>query len=72
MSMAEGVKKDIDSGATKMWGVSVVGGRGFSITESDPKEIYARVSAYMPYIEFDIQPMLTVDEMIDISKNMQQ
>ena len=72
MGWTERVKKDLESGDTKMWGVSIGGGQGFSITEVDPKDIYAKASTYMPYIKFDIRPMLTIDEMIETMKGMQK
>ena len=72
ISMAERVKKDVESGDTKMWGISAGGGHGFSVTENNPKEIYAVLSTYTPYIQFDVQPMLSVDEMIDVMKGLQK
>ena len=72
VSMAERVKKDLESGDTKMWGISVGGGHGFSITENDPKEVYGILSTYTPYIQFEVQPMLSVDEMIDVLKSMKK
>lgn len=72
MSMAENVKKDVESGATKLWGISAGGGRGFSITEDEPREIYARTAGYFSYIKFELRPMLSIDEMIETLKSMQQ
>ena len=71
MSMLEGVKKSVDSGEMKMWGISSGGGNGFSISERSSKEIFALAMKYAPYIKFQIKPMLSVDEMIDIMKEMQ-
>ena len=71
MSMAEKVKSSIDSGETKMWGISTGGGRGFSVTEGDGKEIFARTSGYAPYIKFKVKPMLSFDEYMDVMKEMQ-
>jgi hypothetical protein len=72
MGMAEGVKKDVESGAIKMWGISAGGGQGFSISEEAPKEIYARTTRFFPYIKFELRPMLSIDEMIETLKSMQQ
>ncbi len=72
MSMAEEVKSNIDSGKTKMWGISTGGGRGFSVTEGDGKEVFAATSGYTPYIKFKAKPMLSIDEMIEVMKEMQQ
>ena len=72
MSMAEKVKGDVDSGKTKMWGISTGGGRGFSVSEGDGKEIYAVTAGFTPYIKFKVKPMLSVDEMIEVMKGMEQ
>jgi len=71
MSMGEQVKSELDSGKTKMWGVSVGGGKGFSIHEVDPKEILAASTRRMPYVKFKVKPMLTIDEAMDVMKEMQ-
>ena len=70
MSLAEKVKSSIDSGETKMWGISTAGGRGFSVTEGDGKETFARLQAYAPYIRFKVKPMLSFDEFMDVMKEM--
>ena len=72
MSMAEKVKSQVDSGKTKMWGISTGGDHGFAITEGDGKEVFATTAAYSPYIKFKIKPMLSIDEMIEVMKGMQQ
>ena len=72
LSMLESVKNDIDSGEIKMWGVSSGGGNGYSITERSPKEVFAVTMKYAPYINFEVKPMLSVDEMFDVIKEMQQ
>jgi DNA primase len=72
ISMAENVKAELDSGVIKTWGISAAGGRGFSISEEDPKAIYARTSRFFPFIKFEIIPMLSIDEMINTMKEMQQ
>jgi hypothetical protein len=72
MSMAEMVKKDLESKKSIMWGISAGGGQGFSVSEKEPKEIYALTAPYFPYIKFEVMPMLSIDEMIDTMKSMQQ
>ena len=72
MAMGENVKKAIESGETKMWGISAGGGHGFAISEQEPTKIFARTSNFYPYIRFEVTPMLSIDEMIDTMKSMQQ
>lgn len=51
MSMLESVKKSVNSGELKIWGVSAGGGRGFAIMEHDVKRIYATAVTTQPYID---------------------
>lgn len=70
-SMLETTKKAIDSGEIKMWGLSLGGGRGFTISDRDPKEILAASMRYAPYIKMEVKPMLSFDEAVNVMKKMQ-
>ena len=70
MSMAETVKKELESGVIKAWGISAAGGRGYSISEDDPKTLYARTARFFPFIKFEIIPMVSIDDMIDAMQSM--
>jgi hypothetical protein len=72
MSMSQEVKESVDSGKTKMWGMSVGGGCGFSVHEGDEKEIYAIALGLFPHVKFEVKPMLSIDEVIGVMKEMQQ
>ena len=67
----EMTKKDLASGDLKIWGVSPGGGKGFAITEGEGKEKLAGLMKYTPYYSFEIAPMLSVDEIIEVMKAMQ-
>ena len=72
MSFLEIVKKDVDSGELKMYGVSPAVVRGFVVSEQDPKVIYSKAMMFCPYAKFEVIPILSVDEAIDELKGMQQ
>ena len=72
MSNLESVKAAVDSGNLKMWGMSPGGGYGYAIAEADGKEMLAMCSQDMPQIKFKVKPMLSIDEVIDVMKGMQQ
>ena len=72
MPMAETVKKAVESGEIKMWGISAGGGHGFSVSEQEPTQMFAQTFSVSPYIKFEVTPMLSIDEMIDTMKSMQQ
>jgi hypothetical protein len=72
MSHIEMTKKDLDSGEVKMWGISPGGGHGYSIAEGDAKELMPGMMKYTPYYKFEVKPMLSIDEVVDAMKSMQQ
>ena len=71
MSHIEMTKKDLESGQVKMWGVSPGGGQGFSMGEGDAKELMAGIMKYTPYYNFEVKPMLSIDEVTEAMKSMQ-
>ena len=72
MSMGENVKKTVESGDLKLWGISAGGGHGFAVSEQEPTQMFARAMNFYPYIKFKITPMLSIDEMINTMKSMQK
>ena len=70
MSDLESVKKNIGDGSLKKWGMSPGGGHGYAIFEGDGKQMFAICSQYMPHVQFEVQPMISVDEVIDTAKAM--
>jgi len=72
MSILENVKKDMDRGDPIMWGISLGGGRAFIVTKQNEKDIYAKLSMARPYWKFEVIPMLTIEEMVDVRKGMKK
>jgi len=72
MTHCEMVKKAIDSGQTKMWGINPGGNHGFSVTDADEKEIFAVMARYIPHVKFRVESMLSIDEVIETLKKTQQ
>lgn len=70
MPIMEMVKKDLESGILLMYGVSPGGNRGLLVTKSDPKEIYAKCSVAIPYVKFEVVPLLEIDEVFEVMKQM--
>ena len=71
-SHIEMTKQDLGSGAVKLWGVSPGGGKGFAITEGEGKEKLAGLLKYTPYYTFNIAPMMSIDEISEVMKQMQK
>lgn len=70
ITMLELVKKDIDSGFDKFWGMNPGGGCGFAVSDRDEKEIFASLARFTPYVKFKVEPVLSVDEVIETLKGM--
>jgi len=71
MKHCELVKKGIESGKTKLWGMNPGANHGFSVTEGDEKEIFAMIAQYIPHVKFRVESMLSIDEIIETLKKMQ-
>jgi hypothetical protein len=72
MSHCEMVKKGIESGRTKMWGINPGGNHGFSVTDADENEIFAMIAQYIPHVKFKVESMLDIDEVIASLKAAQE
>jgi hypothetical protein len=64
-SMSEMVKAGIKSGEIKDWGEYCDGSGGYAIGEgNDVVDLYASLTKWWPYIDFDAKPVLTIDQVI--------
>jgi hypothetical protein len=72
MPFGEMIKKDMDSGELLMYGSSPSGRRGFMVSKQSPKEIYAKLSLSAPYVKTEVLPMLSLDEVMEVAKEMQK
>jgi hypothetical protein len=64
MMMLEMVRAELKSGTMKDWGICSDASAGYAFAETDEKSLHASILKWMPYIHFDIKPVLTVDECI--------
>ena len=68
ISMLELVKADIKSGAIRDWGMCSDASGGYSFAETDEKTLNTTILRWMPYVVFDIKPVLSVDQIIESIK----
>jgi hypothetical protein len=69
LSMLEMVKADVKAGATKDWGCVAGGDCGYSITEAASEtELFTGLLRWTPYVHFEVEPVLTVDQTIESIK----
>ena len=62
------VKDDFKSGGLTDWGEFAGGGRGYSIAEGTEQEIYMALSRYVPYVKFEVHPILSMSQMEEMMK----
>jgi hypothetical protein len=72
MAMCEMVKKGMEKGGFKMWGMNPGGNHGFAVTDLDEKQIFAGNARYIPHVIFNVEPMLDIDEVISTLTEMQK
>jgi hypothetical protein len=68
MSMLELVKADIKSGTMSDWGMCSDASGGYAFAETDEKTLHTTITRWMPYVIFDIKPVLSVDQIIESLK----
>ena len=72
IAMCEMVKKGMEKGGFKMWGINPGGNHGFAVSDLDEKEIFAANAHYIPHVKFKVESMLEIDEVMSIMTAMQQ
>ena len=60
------VKDDLKSGGD--WGEFAGGGRGYAISEGTEQEIYMSLSRYVPYIKFEVHPIISINQIEEMMK----
>jgi len=66
LSMLEMVKAEMKAGETKDWGCAAGGDCGYSISEAASEtELFTRLLKWMPYVHFEVEPVLTVEQTIE-------
>lgn len=68
MKLRDMTKRGIDNGQVKAWGCSVDGINGYSIVEGTGTELYAGMRQFYPYITFQAQEILTLEEVEEAEK----
>ncbi|MDD1758102.1 MAG: hypothetical protein LUQ22_05155 [Methanotrichaceae archaeon] len=64
ISMLEMVKADLKSGRFIDWGSNFDVSGGYAVAEGTEVDINASILKWIPYVIFDIKPVLSVDQMI--------
>jgi hypothetical protein len=68
LSMLESVKADLKSGAMSDWGICCDDSGGYAFAETDEKMLHSTILKWMPFVSFDIKPVLSVDQTMESIK----
>jgi len=71
-SMIQGVKQETQAGMVKDWGVFAGGLRGFSVHEGDEMTVSNAVQNFLPYVTFDVHPIISVEQMGEVIENLKK
>ena len=72
MKMLETCKQILKEGVGRDWGCFLGGNNGYAIGEGDAADMAKATWQFTPYVRFEVQQVLSVDEVIDINKSMMQ
>jgi hypothetical protein len=71
LSMLEMVKAQISAGLlTSEWGINYDLSGGYGFSELSVPDVYGALSQWVPYVEFDVKPVLTADQAIESLKKV--
>ena len=66
------VKKNLDSGGTKDWGMFIGRHAGYSIKEGTEQEIALSLLRFSPYLKFKVYPIISVNDALENVKALSQ
>jgi hypothetical protein len=65
LSMLDAIKRDMQAGTIKDWGICCDGSSGYTIAEAASEtDLYTSLLKWMPHVNFDAKPVLTIDQTI--------
>lgn len=65
LSHMEQVRADLKSGKLTDFGQYSNGSSGYIIIEGTENDVFTTLMKYLPYVEFDVKPIVNVDQTID-------
>ena len=66
--LMEGVKEDIRKGLMKDWGAFVGEVSGYAVAEGTEVEIGNMVQRYVPFVIFEVHPVMSVEQLGEVIK----
>lgn len=72
LAMLDLVKADLKTGVIKEWGMCSDSSAGYAFSELSEVDLNTALLKWMPYVQFDIKPVLNVDQTIASIKKAAQ
>ena len=70
LPMMEMVKQDMKSGLLKAWGAYIGEMAGFGLGEGSDEDVAKMAQKYIPFVHFTTHPLITIDQMEKMAKEM--
>ena len=64
LGMLDMVKADLKAGIMKDWGMCSDASAGYGFSELSEADLYTALLKWIPYVQFDVKPVLNVDQTI--------
>lgn len=68
--MADMIKQDLKEGLEEDWGCFVGKPSGYSISERSEIDIAKDLQRFYPYVTFEVQQVMTIDEMSEVIQSL--
>jgi len=72
IKLSQMVQESMKAGKTKEWGTRPDGTRGYSVFEGSETDLALEAAKYGPLFEYEVYPILTVDQWMGILKGAAQ
>jgi hypothetical protein len=70
LKMLDMVKADMKAKRFTKWGVCYDASEGYVFSDLGVQELYTVLMQWSPYVEFDVKPVLDVDQVIESVKKL--
>ena len=70
LPMIQMVKQDMQSGMLKEWETYIGEMKGFGVSEGSEEEMGKMVQKFVPFVKFTTHPIITIDQMEKLAKEM--
>ena len=70
LKMLAMVKADMEAKSITKWGMCYDASGGYAFSKLGVQDLYTMLSKWTPYVEFDVKPVLNVDEVIESIKSL--